>query len=111
MTRLLFICSRNHWRSPTAEAVYRDDPRFEVRSAGVSASARRRVTQKMLRRADLVLVMEHEHKQRLLAEFSEAAGVVRIEVLDIPDEYGFMDPELVELIRERVESVAFTLHG
>ncbi|MBL9178080.1 MAG: phosphotyrosine protein phosphatase [Verrucomicrobiaceae bacterium] len=103
MTRLLFVCSRNHWRSPTAEAVYQNDPRVEVSSAGVSPSARRRVTEKLLRWADLVLVMEHEHKRRLREQFSGLFHELRIEVLDIPDDYAFMNPELVTLIRERVE--------
>lgn len=101
--RLLFICSRNQWRSPTAEAVYQNDPRVEVRSAGVSASARRKVTQKLLLWADVVLVMEPEHKRRVREQFSDIADDLRIEVLDIPDDYEFMDPELVSLIRERTE--------
>ena len=101
--RLLFLCSRNQWRSPTAEKVYQNDPRVEVRSAGVSAAARCRVSEKLLLWADLVLVMEHEHKQRLREQFPEFVRELRIEVLDIPDDYEFMNPELVVLIRERVE--------
>lgn len=101
--RLLFVCSRNHWRSPTAEAVYRDDSRVDARSAGVSASAWRCVTEKLLCWADLVLVMEHAHKRRLREDFPEVFHELRIEVLDIPDEYGFMHPELIALIRQRVE--------
>ena len=92
--KLLFLCSRNQWRSPTAEAVYQNDPRVEVRSAGVSASAQRRVTEKLLRWADLVLVMEHAHKQRLREQFPDVIHDLRIEVLDIPDDYEFMNPEL-----------------
>jgi predicted protein tyrosine phosphatase len=103
VTKLLFFCSRNHWRSPTAEALYQNDPRVEVRSAGISASAQRRVSEKLLRWADLVLVMEHEHKRRLREQFSDLIHELRIEVLDIPDDYEFMDPELIELIRLRVE--------
>ena len=103
MIRLLFLCSRNQWRSPTAERIYQNDPRVEVRSAGVSASARRKVTEKLLRWADLVLVMEHEHKRRVCDVFPEIANALRVEVLDIADEHEFMDPELVMLIRERVE--------
>lgn len=101
--RLLFLCSRNQWRSPTAEAVYRDDPRVEVSSAGISTSARRRVTESLLRWADLVFVMEHSHKQRLREKFPAVVDDIRIEVLDITDDHAFMDPELIELIRSRVE--------
>ena len=101
--RLLFLCSRNQWRSPTAEKVYQNDARVEVRSAGVSPAARCRVSEKLLRWADRVLVMEHAHKQRLREQFPELVRELRIEVLDIPDDYEFMNPELVALIRERVE--------
>lgn len=101
--RLLFLCSRNQWRSPTAEKVYQNDPRVEVRSAGVSAAARCRVSEKLLLWADFVLVMEHEHKQRLREQFPELLRDLRIDVLDIPDDYQFMNPELVTMIRERVE--------
>lgn len=101
--RLLFLCSRNHWRSPTAEAVYQNDPRVEVRSAGVSASARRRVSEKLLRWADLVLVMESAHKRKLREDFPEVFHDLRIEVLDIPDDYEFMAPSLIELIKASVE--------
>ena len=103
MTKLLFLCSRNHWRSPTAEAVYQNDPRVEVRSAGVSASAKRRVSEKLLRWADLVLVMEHEHKKQLRADFPEMFHDLCVEVLDIPDDYGFMEPAHIELIKTSVE--------
>ncbi|WP_395741282.1 low molecular weight protein tyrosine phosphatase family protein [Prosthecobacter sp.] len=100
---LLFICSRNQWRSPTAEKVYQNDPRVEARSAGVSASARRRVSEDLLKWADVVLVMEHGHKRRLEELFPGLVGELRIEVLDIPDDYPFMDEELMRVIKERVE--------
>jgi predicted protein tyrosine phosphatase len=101
--KILFLCSRNQWRSPTAEKVYQNDPRVEGRSAGTSASARCRVSEKLLLWADRVMVMEHAHKQRLREQFPELVRDLRIEVLDIPDDYEFMNPELVMLIRERVE--------
>jgi predicted protein tyrosine phosphatase len=101
--RLLFLCSRNQWRSPTAEKVYQNDARVEARSAGISASARCRVSEKLLSWADVVMVMEHSHKRRLEEMFPQLASALRIEVLDIPDDYPFMDEELMALIRERVE--------
>ena len=103
MRRLLFVCSRNQWRSPTAEAIYRSDPRVEVRSAGVSPAAKRRVTAKLLQWANVILVMEPEHKRRLLSQFADLGPDLCIRVLDIPDDYAFMDTELVDLIRERTE--------
>jgi predicted protein tyrosine phosphatase len=42
--RILFVCALNKWRSPTAEALYRSDPRLEVRSAGVRSNAKHRIS-------------------------------------------------------------------
>lgn len=41
---VLFICSKNQWRSPTAEAVWRKHPQLSVRSAGTSSTARHKIT-------------------------------------------------------------------
>jgi predicted protein tyrosine phosphatase len=109
MRRVLFVCSRNQWRSPTAEAIYRNDSRIDARSAGVSTSARRRVSEKLLRWADLVLVMEAAHKRKLREDFPEVFQDLRVEVLDIPDDYEFMDPALVELIQASVEPLLVDL--
>lgn len=99
---VLFLCSRNQWRSPTAEVLFRDRPDLQVQSAGLSSSARRRVTEKLLRWADLILVMEHEHKRRLREDFPDLARELRVHVLDIPDDYEYMAPELIELLLARV---------
>ena len=102
MINVLFICSRNQWRSPTAEAVWRKRPGVSVRSAGTSPSARRTVSAQDIRWADVIFVMEHKHKSRLVAEFARLLGHTPIHVLDIPDEYKFMDPELVSILEESV---------
>lgn len=101
--RVLFVCGRNQWRSPTAEALYRRDPRVSVRSAGVSEKSRRRVSADDLAWADLVLVMERKHRARILDTFRDVSPMPPIESLDIPDDYEYMDPELVELLRGAVE--------
>lgn len=99
---VLFICSRNQWRSPTAEQVFRRHPALAVRSAGTSVSARRQVSQADIAWADVVLVMESKHKSRLLAEHARALTGKPLHVLDIPDDYRFMDPELVDLLQTAV---------
>ena len=58
---LLFLCSRNQWRSPTAERLWRKTPGLSTRSAGLSKSARRRVTEADVIWADAILVMEETH--------------------------------------------------
>lgn len=96
--RILFVCARNLWRSPTAEQIYRNDPRVEARSAGVSHSSRRCISARDLEWADLVLVMERKHAKRILENFS-TVELPTIESLDIPDDYQFGDTDLIELIR------------
>jgi predicted protein tyrosine phosphatase len=104
-TNVLFVCSRNQWRSPTAERVWRDHPALNVRSAGTSPNARRTVSEGDLRWADVVFAMEKKHRSRLLAEFARAIGNKPIHVLGIADEYKFMDPELVEHLRQAVGEI------
>lgn len=104
-THVLFICSRNQWRSPTAEQVWRKHPSLSVRSAGTSPNARHPVCANDLTWADVILVMEEKHKSRLLAQYRRLLENTPIHVLDIPDDYKFMDPELVDLLRQSVEAI------
>ncbi len=97
--KILFVCSRNQWRSPTAEAIYRDDSRLSVRSRGIASAAVRTLGENDLTWADLVLVMEQKHRSRLLANFPDLTKFLTIHVLDIPDDYRYMDAELVQLLR------------
>ncbi len=99
---LLFVCSRNQWRSPTGEQVWRRHPRVNARSAGTSAGARRVVSADDLAWADVVLVMEDKHKSRLQAQFRALLLHKPLHVLDIPDDYKYMDPDLVELLGDPV---------
>jgi predicted protein tyrosine phosphatase len=100
---VLFVCSRNQWRSPTAERVFRRHPLMSTRSAGTSPNARRTIGEDDLRWADEVMVMENKHRDRIAAAFPRLVEALPIHVLDIPDEYRYMDPELVELLELIVE--------
>ena len=105
MLKILVLCSRNQWRSPTAEALYRDDPRVVVRSAGTSPQARVRVSEKLLRWADRILVMEHRHRRQLVAQFPALLAELDVAVLGIPDDYAYMDADLCALLRAEIEAV------
>ena len=96
MTRLLFVCSRNRRRSPTAEAVFRDAPGVETASAGLSPDAEHRLTRDDVEWADVVVVMEPVHRKRLAAQFGPLLRDKRVVTLGIPDDYVFMDAALVE---------------
>ncbi len=102
---VLFVCSRNQWRSPTGEQVWRRDRRVRARSAGTSPSARHVVSLADIDWADVILVMEDKHKSRLVAAFRDALARKRLHVLDIPDDYRFMDAELVALLTDPVAAI------
>lgn len=100
--KLLVVCSQNQWRSPTAEAIYKNDPRFYIRSAGTSPTAKHVISTKDIDWADLIVCMEKDHKERIKGLFPNIK-LPPIKVLRIEDKYEFMDPGLVEILKERVE--------
>jgi predicted protein tyrosine phosphatase len=102
---ILFVCSRNQWRSPTAEQVWRRHPGLKVRSGGTSRNARHPVSIDDVLWADLICVMEEKHQSQLKANFRDALKGKCLHVLDIPDDYRYMDPELVELVRDGVAAL------
>jgi len=101
---ILFICSRNQWRSPTAEEIYKNRQDLSVRSAGTENSARIKLNSKTVSWADIIFVMEKKHKERIINKFEIQIEDKPIIILDIPDEYAFMDSELREDIKTKVDS-------
>jgi predicted protein tyrosine phosphatase len=102
MTHVLFVCSQNRLRSPTAEQVFSTVPGLEVASAGLDARADAPVTPELLGWADIVCVMERSHRNKLSKRFRPYLKHQRIVCLDIPDEYEYMDPQLISILRSRV---------
>ena len=100
--RLLFLCSRNRRRSPTAERVFSTWPGCETDSAGLADDADNPLSPEQLQWADLIIVMENVHRRRLQQRFSEHLRGKRVVCLDIPDDYDLMDDQLVALLVERV---------
>ena len=101
--KVLFVCDQNRLRSPTAEAIFRDDPRVEVRSAGCRNDATVAVTAESLQWADLIFVMERSQRNLIRTRFEEIYQRKRIICLYIEDVYDYMDPMLIRLLTERVE--------
>lgn len=99
---MLFVCSRNRWRSPTAEQVFASWPGIEVASAGLDGDADNPLTPELLQWADLIFVMERAHRAKLSRTFRPYLKRQRVVCLDIPDDYQFMNPALVDLLRTRV---------
>ena len=99
MSNLLFICSKNQWRSPTAEGLFKHHPIHQARSAGTSNKARIKVNEKILNWADVIFVMERKHKEVLRQRFPFAIADKNIIVLDIEDNYRFADAELITILK------------
>lgn len=98
---VLVLCGRNKKRSRTAEAIFKNDTRFGIRSAGLSPKSDRKVTENDLRWADLVLVMEHKQRGKLHSQFPGLA-FPPVEVLQIADEFAFMELNLVDILTEKI---------
>ena len=101
MKRVLFICSQNRLRSPTAELVFSNRDRFEVASAGLNPDAETPVSSDLLEWADVIFVMERTHRNKLSKKFKAHLKEKRVICLDIPDEFEFMDPALVRLLEAK----------
>lgn len=102
MKHLLFICSQNRLRSPTAEQVFSQWPGVEAMSAGLNNDATTPVSADLLEWAHVIVVMEKTHKNKLSKKFRPYLAGKRVVVLDIADEYDYMQPELVQLLKTKV---------
>ncbi len=100
--KILFICSRNRRRSLTAETIFKNELAWEVHSAGTEESSRIKVTAGQLGWADVIVVMEKRHKERLRQKYPEDLAAKRFVCLFISDDYEFMDSALIELLREKM---------
>ena len=102
MKRVLFICSRNRLRSPTAEHVFSSLPGIETDSAGLASDADCSLSSDQIEWADIIFVMEKRHRTQLTQSFKRYLSGKKVVCLDIQDAYQFMQAELVSLLEKRV---------
>lgn len=100
--KLLFICSKNKWRSLTAEKILDGFNRYAVRSAGTERDARIKVTAGHIGWADLIFVMEKSHQRRLQARYADILANKRVVCLNVPDDFGLIDPTLIDLLKAQL---------
>jgi predicted protein tyrosine phosphatase len=101
--RILFVCTANLDRSPTAEDLYAQDARYEVRSAGVAPFAAVPLTRDLLLWADRVFVMnEREDRHRTLIRIRFPDVDRPVTDLDVRDLWHRGDPELAALLLRRL---------
>lgn len=102
MKNVLFVCSQNRFRSPTAERVFQDWPGIAVDSAGLAPDAENPVTPELLEWSDLVFVMTKTHLNRLSKRYRTHLKRARVICLNIPDEFEYMEPALIRILENKV---------
>lgn len=102
MKKILFICSQNKLRSPTAETVFADYEGWEVRSAGLNNDAEIPLGLEDIEWAEYIFVMEKIHKKKVQQQFSAALKDKKLICLDIPDNYQYMDEKLIQILKNTV---------
>jgi predicted protein tyrosine phosphatase len=102
MKRALFLCTQNRLRSPTAEQIFSTWPDVETDSAGLGADATIPLSPEQIEWANIIFVMEKAHRSKLSARFKRYLNGKRVVCLDIPDEYEYMQPELIKLLESKV---------
>jgi len=100
--RFLFVCSQNRLRSPTAEQIFADRNDIEVSSAGTNHDAENPRGAELIEWADVIFVMERHHRSKIQKRYKAVLGPKRLVVLDIPDEYEFMEDRLVALLQTKM---------
>ena len=100
--QLLFICSRNQWRSPTAAALFKNSDLYVAKSAGTSDKARVKITAGVINWADRIFVMEKRHAEIIQQNYPNLIADRSIVTLHISDDYQYMDPELIEILESRL---------
>lgn len=103
MKKILFVCSQNRLRSPTAEQVFVSRPDLEVDSAGTNNDAENPLTSELVRWADVIVVMEKIHRRKVQQRFRSSLNGKRMICVDIPDDYAFMDLALIKLLHARLD--------
>ena len=104
MIRALFICGKAQARGPTAAQIASQMDGVRADCGGLSNDADDLLSVEQLEWADVVFVMEPRHKTRLSAKFSGALRGKQIINLDVPDLYSFMQPELVEILTNKLRT-------
>jgi predicted protein tyrosine phosphatase len=102
LKNVLFVCSQNRLRSPTAEQIFAHRTDMEVASAGTNHDAENPLSAELVAWADLIFVMEKQHRTTVQKKFRTSLHGKHIICLDIPDEYEFMEPALVRLLQTRL---------
>ncbi len=101
---ILVVCGRNKKRSRTAEYIFKNDSRFNIRSVGLSPRSERQIRESDLNWSDYILVMEEEQSKRIKKQFRHTV-IPDIEVLLVEDEFEYLQPELMHNLRHKINAI------
>ncbi|PZX46327.1 MULTISPECIES: protein-tyrosine-phosphatase [Algoriphagus] len=107
---ILVVCGRNKRRSRTAEYIFKNDQRFNIRSVGLSPKSERQIKERDIEWSDLIFVMEDGQGNRISGAFRHLE-IPEIEVLQIEDEYEYLDEELIEMLTDRINSTLGVIYN
>jgi protein-tyrosine phosphatase len=99
--KILVVCGRNKRRSRTAEHIFKNDNRFQIRSAGLSSKSDVQISEKLIKWADIIFVMDNGRRNRIRSQF-RSLGLPEIHTLDISDDYEYLDEELINMLDTRI---------
>ncbi len=105
---ILFVCSANKLRSKTADDYFSERfPEINFRSAGTNHKTCQKegttpLDEEMLQWADVVYVMENKHRTEIMKHVGSAYNK-KISVLSIPDDYGYYQKELINILINKVK--------
>jgi predicted protein tyrosine phosphatase len=98
---VLFVCNQNENRSKTAEEIFKG--RFKTKSAGLYNT--KPITKKEISWADTVIVMEEAQRSEVAKRFPKQYMLKRILSLDVPDVYHYKQPELIKILKSKVNGL------
>ena len=99
---LLFVCTANKLRSATAETIFNQVEGIEAIGAGTNKTAPTTLGSDLIEWADIIFCMEQAHKTKVKKLFQPLLKNKRLIVLDIPDDYDYMDEKLIILLKRKI---------
>ena len=82
--------------------MFASHPGVETASASLAPDAEEHCSAELVEWADIIFVMERAHRAKLQRRFKAHLKGARLICLDIPDNYAFMQPELLALLEKKV---------
>lgn len=99
---MLFVCQNNGARSKTAEILFYENMDINPKSAGLSPDSEQRLSHPRIRWADIVFVMDQAEADAVRGKFSKSLADKPLVILDIPDDFIYVEQPLVALLQKRV---------